>query len=416
MTLNALQNKLGPNRNVLLIVSGGIAAYRALEVARTLRRDGVSVTPVMTPAAQAFITPLSLEVLCGQPVHQELFSPNQESQIGHIALARAADLVLVCPATANLLARMANGFADDLATTLLLATTAPILVAPAMNVRMWDHPATQKNLETLRLRGVNFIGPEAGAMACGEEGVGRLAEPSDIAAEVRRLLNARRELQGRRVLVTAGPTVEPLDPVRFISNRSSGRQGYAIAEALARHGAEVTLVSGPVSLPAPFGVERINVRTAREMHEACLRVLPVDAAICVAAVSDWRAKAASSEKIKKNGQPPVLELEENPDILASLCHVPQRPSLVIGFAAETERPLEHGRAKRLRKGCEWLLVNDVSEGRIFDATHNQVWFLAEETEENWPEMSKAALAEELTQRVISFFSSRPLSPSPPLNP
>lgn len=395
-------------RRVLLIVSGGIAAFRALELVRLLRADGIAVTPVMTEAAKAFVTPLSLETLAGERVHDALFEPTQESEIGHIALARSADLVVVCPATANIMARMAHGLADDLPTTLLLATTSPILLAPAMNVRMWEHPATQANLKLLEARGVSVIGPDVGSMACGEVGAGRLSEPPVIRDAILRLLTPDQSLSGRHVLVTAGPTVEPLDPVRFLSNHSSGRQGYAIAAALAKRGASVTLVSGPVSIPVPEGVRRIPVQTAREMLAACEAALPADVVICTAAVSDWRAKDIASGKIKKTGGgPPTLELVENPDILATLCRSPQRPRLVVGFAAETDDVLQNAQAKRLRKGCDWLVANDVRHG-VFGAMRNTVSLIDDHGLQSWPEMDKTDVAEQLVERIVAFFAN-PLS-------
>lgn len=387
---------------VVLVLGGGIAAYKALDVARQLRRNGVEVVPVMSQASRQFVTPLSLEVLCGHPVHDELFLPGQESKIGHISLARSADLVLVCPATANLMARMAHGMADDLATTLLLATDAPILLAPAMNPHMWAHPATQANTSLLQQRGVMFVGPAHGDVACGETGMGRLAELEDMMAAVHAALH-RGDLEGRRILVTAGPTVEPVDPVRFISNHSSGLQGYAVAAALAGRGADVRLVSGPVSLPTPPAVKRIDVKTAEDMKAACLEQLPVDAAVCVAAVSDWRPASIHGSKMKKTGkEPPVLRLVENPDILATLSHLPDRPELVVGFAAETDNLQEHAEQKRQRKGCDWLLANDVSKHH-FGGLRNQVLFLTGDGVECWPEMDKTALANQLAERVAFFF-------------
>lgn len=390
---------------ILLIISGGIAAYRALDVARQLKRDGVEVVPVMTHAAHHFITPLSVEVLCGRAVHTELFQPGGESDIGHISLARSADAIVVCPATANLMARMAHGMADDLATTLLLATDAPILLAPAMNPHMWENPATQANVALLQQRGVKIIGPAHGDVACGETGRGRLAEPEVILTAIRDIISHKQaDLKGRRILVTAGPTVEPIDPVRFISNRSSGLQGYAIAEALAARGAEVHLISGPVSLPTPPHVTRINVQTAQEMYEACLAHLPVDAAICVAAVSDWRADTIQAHKIKKKGDEaaPTLSLVENPDILATLSHAEQRPALVVGFAAETTHLQDYAQQKRQKKGCDWLLANDVSKHQ-FGGAENQVLFLTGSGVEPWPEMSKQDLAQHLADKIASFF-------------
>ncbi|WP_317213993.1 bifunctional phosphopantothenoylcysteine decarboxylase/phosphopantothenate--cysteine ligase CoaBC [Gluconobacter sp. GP1] len=392
-------------RRVLLIVGGGIAAYRALELVRLLKADNVSVTPVMTDAAKAFITPLSLEALSGEQVHDALFAPTQESEIGHIALARSADLVVVCPATANLMARMAHGMADDLATTLLLATTTPILLAPAMNVRMWEHPATQANLALLKERGVRVVGPDEGSMACGEFGPGRLSQPDVIRDAILEALASDHSLAGRHALVTAGPTVEPLDPVRFLSNHSSGKQGYAIAAALAARGAKVTLVSGPVTLPVPAGVVCVKVQTAREMLGACEAALPAEIAVCAAAVSDWRAKAAAQGKIKKTSEgPPVLELVENPDILATLCRLANRPKLIVGFAAETDDVLENAVAKRQRKGCDWLVANDVRRG-VFGADRNLVSLITETGIETWPEMDKSQVAGKLVQRISDVFVS-----------
>lgn len=387
---------------VLLIVGGGIAAYRTLELVRLLRAENIAVTPVMTASAREFITPLSLEALAGERVHDTLFSPTQESEIGHIALARSADLVVVCPATANLMARMAQGMADDLATTLLLATTTPILLAPSMNVRMWEHPATQANLKLLRQRGVGFIGPDEGSMACGEFGPGRLSQPGAIRDAVLGQLARGGSLAGRRFLVTAGPTVEPLDPVRFLSNHSSGKQGYAIAEALAFRGADVALVSGPTALAVPSGVRRIQVSTALEMLAACEAELPVDVAICTAAVSDWRAKVQATGKIKKTSEgPPTLELIENPDILAALCRYAQRPKLVVGFAAETDDVLVNAKAKRIRKGCDWLVANDVRQG-VFGADRNTVTLIDGTGAVNWPEMDKRSVANLLVDRIEEF--------------
>lgn len=392
-------------RRVLLIVGGGIAAYRALELVRLLKAENIAVTPVMTDAAKAFITPLSLEALSGERVHDALFAPTQESEIGHIALARSADLVVVCPATANLMARMAHGIADDLATTLLLATTTPILLAPAMNVRMWEHPATQANLTLLRQRGVQVVGPDEGSMACGEFGPGRLSQPDVLRDAIVAALTPDRSLVGRHALVTAGPTVEPLDPVRFISNHSSGKQGYAIAEALANLGATVTLVTGPVSILAPDGVACVKVQTAEEMLAACEAALPADIAVCTAAVSDWRASVPAGSKIKKTGDgPPTLSLVENPDILATLCRHASRPKLVVGFAAETDDVLENALAKRQRKGCDWLVVNDVRRG-VFGADRNLVSLIDGNSIEEWPEMDKSAVAGKLAERISKTFES-----------
>ncbi|GBR22098.1 bifunctional phosphopantothenoylcysteine decarboxylase/phosphopantothenate--cysteine ligase CoaBC [Gluconobacter japonicus] len=392
-------------RRVLLIVGGGIAAYRALELVRLLKAENIAVTPVMTDAAKAFITPLSLEALSGECVHDALFAPTQESEIGHIALARSADLVVVCPATANLMARMAHGIADDLATTLLLATTTPILLAPAMNVRMWEHPATQANLTLLRQRGVQVVGPDEGSMACGEFGPGRLSQPDVLRDAIVAALTPDQSLAGLHALVTAGPTVEPLDPVRFISNHSSGKQGYAIAEALAALGARVTLVTGPVSIPALDGVACVKVQTAEEMLAACEATLPADIAVCTAAVSDWRASVPAGSKIKKTGDgPPTLSLVENPDILATLCRHASRPKLVVGFAAETDDVLENALAKRQRKGCDWLVANDVRRG-VFGADRNLVSLIDGNGIEEWPEMDKSAVAGKLAERISKTFES-----------
>lgn len=392
--------------HILLVISGGIAAYKSLDVVRLFRRRGHTVTPVMTASAKEFVTPLSLEVLSGAKVYDQLFDPTQESTIGHIALARSADLVVCCPATAHLMARMAQGMADDLATTLLLATRAPILLAPAMNVRMWEHPATQQNLRLLQARGVHSVGPDEGEMACGEYGYGRLSPPEVLVSAAEHILTPSHALKGRRVLVTAGPTVEPIDPVRFISNHSSGRQGYAIAAALARYGADVQLISGPVALPPPSGVTCTHVQTAEQMKEACFAALPADVAICVAAVSDWRPKKVNTTKTKKEegAAPPTIECVENPDILRALCQeAAPRPTLIIGFAAETDHLREHAQVKRRKKGCDWLLANDVSK-HAFGSAQNQLHFFSDKEEETWPEMSKEELSVKLVEKIASFFA------------
>ncbi|MDF7674772.1 bifunctional phosphopantothenoylcysteine decarboxylase/phosphopantothenate--cysteine ligase CoaBC [Acetobacteraceae bacterium ESL0709] len=397
------EDEVSGKKRILLVIGGGIAAFKALEVARLLRKKSYGVTPVMTEAAQAFVTKLSVETLCGEAVYSDLLSADQESRISHIALARSADIILVCPATANLLARMAHGLADDLATTVLLATTAPIYVAPAMNVRMWENPATQANRVLLEQRGVHFIGPVEGEMACGEFGMGRLASPEMITDILINSFARSHLLQGRHFLVTAGPTCEPIDPVRYISNHSSGLQGFAIAEALAQAGAAVTLISGPVSLPTPANVRRINVVTARDMLEATLSCLPVDGMIAVAAVSDWRTETEGQEKLKKGRHDlSILKMVENPDILAMVCHHDKRPALVVGFAAETEKLLEHAREKRLKKGCDWLLANDVKAG-VFGKDHNQVSFLDDHGVENWPSESKKDIACRLVQKISTYF-------------
>jgi phosphopantothenoylcysteine decarboxylase/phosphopantothenate--cysteine ligase len=391
-------------RRVLLIVSGGIAAYKALELIRLLRARGCGVTCVLTKAGAQFVTPLSLQALSESNVFTDLFSLTDESEMGHIQLSRSADLVVVAPASANILARMAAGLADDLASTLLLATDKPVLVAPAMNVRMWSHPATVANVALLSSRGVRVVGPEEGAMACHEFGPGRLAEPPAILTAIEDLLAPDRPLHARHVLVTSGPTQEPIDPVRYIANRSSGRQGSAIAAALARLGARVTLVSGPVSVAPPAGVELRPVQTAEEMLAACLEALPADAAVCAAAVADWRVARQSGSKLKKTpgGRPPVLELVPNPDILATLSRAgPCRPRLVIGFAAETDALMVNAVEKRARKGCDWMLANDVSpESGIMGGEENAVHLITAQGVEDWPRMAKAAVAERLARRIV----------------
>ena len=383
-------------RTILLIVGGGIAAYKALEVLRELRRAGVRVLPVLTESGSRFVTPLSLSALAEEPVRNSLWDLEAEATMGHIALSRAADLILVCPATADLMARAATGQADDLATTLLLATDTPVMMAPAMNVRMWQHPATIANVGTLRARSVTIIEPATGAMACGETGPGRLPEvPALMAAIAAHFADG--PLSGRHILVTAGPTHEPIDPVRYIANRSSGKQGFAIAAALAGLGARVSLVTGPVTLPTPAGVTRIDVESARDMAAAVEAALPADAAVMVAAVADWRVDAAPF-KLKKGEAPPMLSLSENPDILAGLARHAQRPRLLIGFAAETGDLLHKASAKRAAKGCDWLVANDVSEG-VFGTDANHVHLLSDAGHEDWGAASKQAIAQRLAQRI-----------------
>ncbi len=392
-------------RKLLLIVTGGIAAYKALELVRLATKAGYGVTAVLTKAGAQFVTPLSLQALTGNKVYQELFSLTDESEMGHIELSRAADLVVVAPASADMLAKMTAGLADDLASTLLLATDKRVLVAPAMNVRMWEHPATQANMATLAKRGVLVVPPEEGPMACGEYGPGRLAEPPVILAAIEAFF-ADGPLKGRHAIVTSGPTHEPIDPVRYIANRSSGKQGHAIAAALAALGARVTLVSGPVGIPDPAGVDVVRVETAREMRDAVMAALPADIAICAAAVGDWRVEAAG-QKIKKDGsgQPPALNLTENPDILAEISKPgPQRPRLVIGFAAETEKLAEHAAAKRARKGCDWLVANDVGGTGIMGGDDNEILLLTESGAEAWDKMDKTALARKLAARIGENFA------------
>jgi phosphopantothenoylcysteine decarboxylase/phosphopantothenate--cysteine ligase len=388
-------------KRILLIVGGGIAAYKALELVRLLRKADVAVRPILTRAGGQFVTPLSLSALCEDKVYGELFSLTDEAEMGHIQLSRSADLVVVVPATADLMAKAAQGQADDLASTTLLATDKPVLMAPAMNVRMWSHPATRRNLATLQADGVRFVGPDEGPMACGEYGPGRLAEPPEIFAAIMGMLAgpAGRPLAGKRALVTAGPTVEPLDPVRLLTNRSSGRQGYAIAQALAALGCEVTLVSGPTALPAPPGVARIDVESARDMLAACEAALPADVAVCVAAVADWRPETFGAAKAKKGEAAPVLKLVENPDILATLSRGNRRPRLVVGFAAETHDVEAHAQAKLARKGCDWIVANDVSVPGTMGGEANAVAIVSAAGVERWDRAPKAEVARRLAARI-----------------
>ncbi len=392
-------------RRVLLVVSGGIAAYKALELVRLLRREGCGVEAVLTEGGAQFVTPLSLQALTEQPVHTALWSLDDESRMGHIQLSRAADLVVVAPASANMIARMAAGLADDLAGTLLLATDKPVLVAPAMNVRMWLHPATAANMALLASRGVHVVGPDEGAMACNEHGPGRLAEPTAILEAVRALLNPSRPLAGRHALVTSGPTREPIDPVRYLANRSSGRQGHAVAGALAALGARVTLVSGPVTVPDPAGVAVHRVETAREMLAACRAALPADVAVCAAAVADWHVVDVAAGKLKKQpgAPPPTFALAPNPDILAALAAPgPARPRLVVGFAAETDDLAAHAAAKRARKGCDWIVANDVRpETGNMGGEANEVLLVTETGAEPWPRLPKAEVAARLARLIAA---------------
>ena len=417
-------------KRILLIVTGGIAAYKSLELVRLLKRQGIAVRAVMTKSAAEFVTPLSMAVMTEDQVYGHMFDLKEESEIGHIQLSRQADLIVVCPATANIIAKMAAGIADDLATTILLATDKPVLAVPAMNVRMWNHRATQRNLTQLRADGVHIMAPDEGAMACGEFGPGRLPEPPAVAEQICAMLgqafNAaltagrspttvpsaapraaqpdfadinHRPLFGKRVLVTAGPTHEAIDPVRYIANRSSGRQGFAIAAAAADLGAEVTLIAGPVHLETPAGVIRINVETALEMQAEVEKALPVDAAIMVAAVADWRAAQAPDQKIKKDGDAiPALVLTENPDILASLATHKHRPKLLIGFAAETEKIVDHAQTKLTKKGCDWIVANDVS-GDVMGGENNAFHIVTKDGVDSWPESPKDVIARKLMEKV-----------------
>jgi phosphopantothenoylcysteine decarboxylase/phosphopantothenate--cysteine ligase len=397
-------------KRILLIVGGGIAAYKSCELIRLLRARGYTVRCVLTGGGSHFVTPMTLAALSEQPVHTSLWDLKDEAEMGHIQLSRQADLVVVAPATADLLARMAAGSADDLATTLLLATDKPVLAAPAMNVRMWTHPATARNVARLRDDGVTVLEPDEGAMACGEYGPGRLPEPAAIVAAIESALGVSATggdtpLAGRHLLVTAGPTHEPIDPVRYLANRSSGRQGFAIARAAAVLGARVTLIAGPVMLPTPAGVERIDVQTAHQMAAAVEAALPADVAVMVAAVADWHV-APLDQKLKKTGTPPVLTLVENPDILARLSVAVDRPRLVVGFAAETERVIDHAVAKRLRKGCDWIVANDVS-GDVMGGADNRVHLITAGGVESWETMAKDAVATRLTRRIADELQERP---------
>jgi phosphopantothenoylcysteine decarboxylase/phosphopantothenate--cysteine ligase len=407
-------------KRILLIIGGGIAAYKALELIRLARRAGLAVTPVLTKAGAEFVTPLSVAGLAGEKVYDDLFSLTDEVEMGHIALSRSADLVVVAPATADLMAKMANGIANDMASVALLATDKDILIAPAMNVRMWHHPATQRNLAQLERDGVTVVGPASGSMACGEFGLGRLVEPPELLAAIEAKLAACQpkplpgmSLAGKHVLVTSGPTFEPIDPVRFIANRSSGKQGHAIAQAAAAAGARVTLVSGPVAIPDPQGVTVVHVETARQMLAAVEGALPADIAVFAAAVADWGVERAG-QKIKKGASgPPSIALTENPDILATIAaRKTARPGLVIGFAAETENVVAHAKAKLARKGCDLIVANDVSlssgvAGGVMGSDENAVHLVTSAGVETWPQMSKAQTAARLVAHLASRLSGQP---------
>jgi phosphopantothenoylcysteine decarboxylase/phosphopantothenate--cysteine ligase len=395
-------------KRILLVIGGGIAAYKSLDLIRRLRERGAQVRTILTKAGAEFITPLSVASLSGEKCFTDLFSLTDETEIGHIRLSREADLVVVAPATADLMAKMAQGFAHDLASTVLIATDKRVLIAPAMNPYMWNHPATRRNLAQLVADGVATVGPNEGEMAeRGEAGRGRMAEPLEIVAAIEKLLGempATDALKGRRMLVTSGPTREPIDPVRYISNRSSGRQGHSVARAAAAAGAEVLLVSGPVEIPDPAGVKTVHVETAAEMLSAAEAALPVDVAVCAAAVADWRVDAVANEKLKKQeGRIASLALVENPDVLAMLArHSKKRPRLVIGFAAETENLLDHARAKLARKGCDWIVANDVSpESGVFGGARNQVHLVSASGVESWPPLSKEAVALGLVRKIAA---------------
>lgn len=390
-------------KHILLIIGGGIAAYKSLDLIRRLRERGARVTPVLTRAGEEFVTPLSVSALTGVKVFRDLFDLGDEAEMGHIQLSRAADLLVVAPATADLMAKMAQGAANDLASTLLLATDTPVLFAPAMNVRMWQHPATQRNIATLRGDGIAMVGPNDGDMACGEFGPGRMAEPLEIVAAVDAQLGDG-PLKGKRILVTSGPTHEPIDPVRYIANRSSGAQGTAIARALAAMGAEVVFVTGPADVPPPDGVEVVAVQTAKEMLAAVEQALPADAGVFAAAVADWHVEGAGDRKLKKSKDGlPTLSFAENPDILKTISQRSEgRPRLVVGFAAETNDVLAHATAKRARKGCDWIVANDVSPATgIMGGSENAVTLITEDATEDWPRMSKDAVATRLATRIAA---------------
>ena len=392
-------------KSVLLIIGGGIAAYKSLELIRRLAERGIKTRAILTKAGAEFVTPLSVSALTGEKVFHDLFSLTDESEMGHIELSRAADLVVVAPATADLMGKLAGGLANDLASTALLATDKKILMAPAMNVRMWESPSVRRSFETLKKDGVLFIGPNDGEMACGEFGPGRMAEPLEMVSAIERALGEAGPLAGMRALVTAGPTREPVDPVRFLANQSSGKQGYAIADALARAGAQTTLISGPVSLAAPNGVKLMRVTTAREMLAACESALPADVLVMAAAVADWRPDIAANSKLKKSTDRvvPLIKLVENPDILATLAASAQRPRLVIGFAAETDEVVENAVAKRARKGADWIIANDVSANpngeSVMGGDRNRVHLISAAGVEDWPDMTKADVGTRLAARI-----------------
>jgi len=394
------------DKRVLLIIGGGIAAYKSLLLIRLLAKAGIKTRAILTKAGSEFVTPLSVGSLTQDKVYQDLFNLTDEHEMGHIELSRSADLIVVAPATADLIAKAAHGNANDLASTTLLATDTPVLMAPAMNVRMWMHAATQRNVARLQADGVHFVGPDEGDMACGEYGPGRMSEPEAIFAAIKGLV-ADGPLKGKRALVTAGPTLESIDPVRFISNRSSGKQGYAIAAALAQLGADVTLVSGPTGLAAPLGVHRVSVETAREMLDASEAALPIDVAVMVAAVADWRPTETADSKIKKDKAGiPAISLVENPDILATLSKPgKKRPKLVIGFAAETDNVEDNARAKITKKGCDWIVANDVS-GDVMGGENNQVVLISKDGSEAWPHMTKDAVARKLAERIGSELAGK----------
>jgi phosphopantothenoylcysteine decarboxylase/phosphopantothenate--cysteine ligase len=400
-------------RRVLLIISGGIAAYKSLELIRRLKDDGAEVRCILTEGGAQFVTPVSVSALSGEPALSKLFSQEEEQRFGHIRLSRDADLIVIAPASANMIAKMAHGFADSLAAAVLLAASdKAVLIAPAMNCRMWQHQATQTNIATLAARGIKQVGPASGFLACGEDGAGRMSEPAEILAAIKTHFGQALPLQGKKALVTSGPTYEALDPVRFLGNRSSGKQGHALAAALAAQGADVTLVSGPTALPDPQGVKVIPIESAREMLDACETALPCEIAVCAAAVADWRPADVAEGKIKKGGATPALTLTENPDILATLAkHASLRPALAIGFAAETNDVIKHAQEKFERKGCDWIVANEVGAGKGFAREENEVTLIRKDGKgglatQNWPPASKQDISRRLTDEIISFFKTK----------
>ncbi len=392
------------SKSILLIISGGIAAYKSLELIRLIKKAGGEVKCILTDGGSHFVTPLSVSALCEHEVYTTLWSLKDEAEMGHIRLSREADLVVVAPASADIMAKMAHGLTSDLATTTLLASDKPLMIAPAMNPIMWNHPATQENIKTLNKRGAIQVGPNPGEMACGETGFGRMAEPEEIFNAIDSFF-FEKPLSGYKALVNSGPTYEAIDPVRFIGNRSSGKQGHAIAKTLALYGADVTLVSGPTAQPVPAGVNAVHVESTQEMLNACEKALPVDIAVCAAAVCDWRPDVEADQKIKKKKAeaPPSLSLTENPDILHTICQHKNRPKLVVGFAAETQDLLNNARAKLIKKGCDMIVANNVGEEEIFGADENHVFLVRAEGEEEWPKASKTDIADHLVRHIIQYF-------------
>ena len=394
------------NKKILLIITGGIAAYKSLETIRGLIEEGCDVTCVLTKSGSEFVTPLSVESLSGNKVYTDLFNLNNEHEMGHIKLSRSADVILVAPATANIISKIAYGISDDLASTILTATNKPVLLAPAMNVRMWLNNATQRNINTLRSDGINLIGPDIGSMACGEYGEGRMSEPSEIIKYTIDFIEKINfsPLNNYSALITSGPTREMIDPVRYISNESSGKQGHAIAKAIFDLGAKTTLISGPTSIPDPVGPEIVKVKSATEMFDACESLLPTDIAVCAAAVGDYKISNASPEKIKKSGSKILIELEENPDVLSRISkRNSQRPRLVIGFAAETENLISNAEKKLKEKGCDWILANDISNGKIIGQDKNKVHFISLDEKSEWDTMSKNEVAKKLSDKIVNYF-------------